>query len=223
MHVPTFHIYYLTFTFLLGSLMTRAQHEIPSDTINLENKVIPEKVKEATLFALKQYPELADTPIEFRFTKNISKSFMQAQPRFRGVVKNKSKRGYIVKITPALQLLNEQIRVENLPHDVLIGWIGHELGHLLDYQNRSGMGMIFFGCGYVFSRKYKVAAEKRADVNAIEHGLGEYIHATKQFIVNHADIPESYKEHIKKYYMTPEQVMEIINEIAQEENPVDAN
>lgn len=201
----------LSFCFLFSSVIAHAQVDLIPDSIDAtRNKIIPDKIKEATVYALKHYPELLDTPIEFRFTKNITKSFMQAQPKVGGLFRNKKKRGYLIKITPELQLQNESIPVEDLPLEVLIGWIGHELGHVLDYKNRSGMGLIGFGFGYVFSGKYKTAAERRADMNAIGHFLGENIYATKQFIMEHAHIPTAYKEHIQKYYMSPEQVMEII-------------
>ncbi len=201
----------LSFCFLFSSLVAHAQVDLIPDSLNAsKNKIIPEKLKEATIFALKHYPELLDTPIEFKFTDNITTSFMQAQPKFGGLFRSKKKRGYIIKITPALKLQNENIPVEDLPFDVLVGWIGHELGHILDYKERSGIGMMRFGFGYVFSGKYKTAAERRADMNAIGHFLGQNIYATKQFIMDHAHIPIAYKEHIQKYYMSPEQVMEII-------------
>lgn len=207
----------LFISIFLHSYMSHAQPNSTSDSLFLKNKIIPDKIKEATVYALNQYPELAETRIEFRFTKNISKSFMQAQPKFKGVFKNKKNRGYLIKITPSLQLLKEQIPVEELPMDVLIGWIGHELGHVLDYKQRSGLGMVGFGVGYIFSGKYKVSAEKRADMNAIQHGLGKHIHTTKNFIVNNARIPLAYKKRIQKFYMSPDQVMEIIDELAKNE------
>lgn len=213
-------IFRLSFIFIL--LCSSIAHAQLDSAVNCsKNKIIPDEISEATLFALQQYPELADTRIEFRFTKNNSKSFMQAQPKFKGVFKNKKNRGYLVKITPDLQLVDETIPVEALPLDVLIGWIGHELGHVLDYQQRTGMGMVGFGCRYVCSRKYKISAEERADMNAIEHGLGSYVLRTKQFIVDNADIPKTFKNHIEKYYMSPEQVIEIIDQLANSETPQD--
>ena len=38
-----------------------------------------------------------------------------------------------------------------------------------------------------------------------------YILKTKNFILNHADITPIYKARIKKYYLSPEEIMELVN------------
>lgn len=190
-----------------------ANGEVSTDSINYaKNKNIPDIIREEVLIALSHYPELADTRIDFVFRKDILKSFMQAQPKWYGIFQGKRRRRYIVKITPALQLKNKSIPVEELPTDALVGWIGHELGHIMDYETRTGVGLIRFGIGYLTSEKYLKKAEQTADLFAINHQLGSEILSTKHFILKHADIPLAYKERIRRLYMSPEEVMEHIDE-----------
>ena len=53
-------------------------------------------------------------------------------------------------------------------------------------------------------------AERNADTFAVEHGMKDYILETKNFILNHAEIDESYKLRMKKFYLSPEEIMDIV-------------
>src|SRR5690625_4767656 len=99
----------------------------------------------------------------------------------------------------------------------MIGWLGHELGHVMDYRSRSGFGMMIFGLRYLYSKNYLKEAERRADSFAIRHGMGNYIIATKNFILNHSDISEKYKDRIRRLYLSPEEIMEMVNTMEPEE------
>ncbi|MDX1463864.1 MAG: hypothetical protein R3359_12465 [Marinirhabdus sp.] len=178
--------------------------------INLENKVIPESIKEKALIALSHYPELKDTAIEFRFKDKIRKSTMQAQPTYASFLTSRKNRSYIILISRKIQIEDESFTVSDIPSDVLIGWLGHELGHVMDYRGRSGIGMIIFGLKYLFSGSHIKEVERAADTYAIEHGMGEYILKTKNFVLDNASFSERYKEKLRKLYMSPEEVMQLI-------------
>ncbi|WP_339610759.1 hypothetical protein [uncultured Planktosalinus sp.] len=184
-----------------------------NDTNFLKNKVIPESILKEVTIALSHYPELADTPIEFKFKTNIKKSFMQAQPRFMDVFKNKKKRAYFVMMSESVTIEGEVFTVAEVPTDVLIGWIGHELGHIMDYRERSGFNMIVFGVRYLFSNGFIKEAERTADTFAVNHGMGNYILATKDFILNHSSLSDNYKNRIKSLYMSPEEIMVLVDEL----------
>lgn len=64
----------------------------------------------------------------------------------------------------------------------MIGWIGHELGHVMDYQERSGLNLLVFGIKYLTSNGFIKEAERAADTFAVNHGMSDYILATKDFI-----------------------------------------
>jgi len=187
------------------------------DTLKFENKIVPDEIWRETYVALSHYPELKDTPIEFKFKKKIQKSFMQAQPKLSGLLKNKKRRSYYVMISEHIKIEDEIFDVKNVPSEVLIGWIGHELGHIMDYRERSAANMVWFGIKYLMSKKYIQEAERAADTYAVNHGLGKYIIATKDFILNHTHLADSYKARIKKLYLSQEEIMVLINEIEEED------
>ena len=184
-----------------------------SDSLDLTNKIIPEAILAETKIALSHYPELSDTPIEFRFKKKIKKSFMQAQPKFSGIFKKKKNRAYYVMISENFNIEGEEFSIKEVPSDVLIGWIGHELGHVMDYQERSGFNLIQFGIGYLTSKRFIKEAERAADTFAVSHGMGDYILATKDFILNHANLSEVYKDRIRRLYLSPEEILLLVEEL----------
>lgn len=176
------------------------------------NKVIPNQLREEILCALAYYPELIDTHIEFRFSNRIRNSVMLAQPRLSTMWKPKAERGYVIKMNTRFRLGGDHLKIETLPRDVLIGWVGHELGHVMDYLHRNAFEMLKFGIGYSFSRKYIMGAERAADTYAVEHGLASKIIAAKNFILDHAKIPKRYKAKIRRLYLSPDDIMLLVEE-----------
>ena len=174
-----------------------------------QNKEIPELLNTEIVKALSYYPALQDVPIQFRLKENVRGSLMQAQPHLKSFLYGR--KGYIINISKYLNITGQKMRIQDLPEDVLVGWIGHELGHIMDYIGRSFFGMVKFGFGYLFSHKFILGAEREADLYAIKHGLADNIIAAKNFILNHATLPKWYIEKIRRFYMSPEEVLELAN------------
>jgi len=191
--------------------------------MNFTNKEIPLTIKDQVEVALSYYPQLKDTPIAFRFKKEIKKSTMQAQPAFKSIFKGKKNRAYVILISEKFHIEDEEFSILNVEDDVLIGWIGHELGHVMDYRDRSTLGMISFGLKYLFSSAHIQEVERAADTFAVKHGMYQYILATKNFILNNTSISPKYKNRIRKLYMSPEEIMELVNhlDIAEVEQKVE--
>ncbi|WP_246539185.1 hypothetical protein [Litoribacter ruber] len=192
------------------------------DTVDVEklaeNKVIPEEIKEVTLRALAHYPELEDVEIHFELLDNIKGNVMQAQPKFGSLLFNsKANRKYRIKISRQLELDDEWLPIEEVPDNVLLGWIGHELGHVMDYIDRSRFGMIVFGVRYVTSNNFVTKAEITADSHAIASGLGNYLVDTKNFILSNDRLPEDYRNKIRELYMSPGEIMTLV-EVEEEED-----
>ena len=199
-------------TYLIQPILYFSLYMIPTQNINLDNKIIPESIEKEVLEALSFFPELYDTPIEFKFKDKIKKSTMQAQPKFSSILSSKENREYIILISRSIQIDHKDFTMKDIPSDVKVGWFGHELGHIMDYRNRTNLGMIIFGMKYLFSPNAIREIERTADTYAIAHGMGDYILKTKDFILENADISENYKARIRRLYISPEEVMEIINE-----------
>ena len=173
---------------------------------------IPEDIRANVRTALSFYPELDSTTIEFCFKKNIKKSTMQARPTFVSFFKRRKNRKYLILISETFKIADKEFLTRHIPDDIFIGWIGHELGHIMDYQNRNKGNLVWFGIKYLLSKNSIVEAERCADSFAVKHGMEDYILKTKDFILNHADIAQSYKDRIAKYYLSPEEIMELVEE-----------
>ncbi len=184
--------------------------ETEDATLNLKNKVIPEEIYDEAVLALNHYPELWDAEIIFQFKDNIKKSTMQAQPTWASFFRSRKKRSYIILISRNILIDQDELKFSDVPNDVVTGWLGHELGHVMDYRERSGFGMLIFGIKYLYSGAHIREVERTADVYAITHGMGTYILKTKNFILEHANISELYKERLRSLYMSPEEVMHML-------------
>lgn len=182
-----------------------------SSMTNYAQIQFPNSIEKEVKTALDFYPELSDVSIEIKFKKNIKKSTMQAQPRFSSFFKSKEYRGYVILISEKFKISDKEFATKDIPSDILIGWIGHELGHIIDYQNRSKLNLIWFGLKYVLSDNHIIEAERAADTFAVANGMESYILKTKDFILNNAEITPSYKLRIVKYYLSPEEIIDIVN------------
>jgi hypothetical protein len=172
--------------------------------------IIPDSIKEEALVALSYYPELKNTGIEFKFKKNIKKSIMQAQPSFLSLFRSKENRSYKILISENFEIEGEKFDTKDIPKNVMIGWLGHELGHVMDYRDRNSFNLIWFGIKYLLSDDSIRIAERAADSHAISKNMDDYILATKDFILNNTSLSEVYKARIKKYYLSPEEIMIIV-------------
>ena len=181
--------------------------------MNYTNKEIPLSIKDQVEVALTYYPQLKDTPIAFRFKKEIKKSTMQAQPTYASIFKSRKNRAYVILISEKFHIEEEIFSILDVEDDVLIGWIGHELGHVMDYRDRSTLNMISFALKYLFSTAHIQEVERAADTYAVKHGMYQYILATKNFILNNTSISPKYKNRIKRLYMSPEEIMELVNHL----------
>lgn len=179
---------------------------------NMTHKIIPDKIKEEATMALSHYPDLKNTAVEFVIKPSLKTSFMKAQPVFSTLLHPAKKRKYKIFISQDFVVEDKKISLDEVPKNVLIGWLGHELGHVMDYKNRSGINLIGFGLKYLVSGKRIREAERVADSYAVSSGMGDYILATKNFILNHADFSDVYKNRIKRLYVSPDEILELIAE-----------
>jgi hypothetical protein len=200
--------------YIMSSMITGATAGVAQDLSSFAlNKRIPAVIEKNVLIALSHYPQLKNTRITFRFQKNIRGSVMQAQPVFRTLMRRKSKRSYRINISSTFRLTHTITPIHQLPDEIMIGWIGHELGHIMDYESRSNTGMIAFGYNYLRSGVYVRGVEEIADTYAVNHGLAPYIIATKRFILDHAELPKAYKEKIARLYLSPDDIVEQVRKL----------
>ncbi len=157
---------------------------------------------------LAEYPELADHPVYLRKLP-MRYSTMRAQPVINWQFFRRATRHYRIDFSSHLDV-TEHVKVRELPREVVVGWFAHELGHVVDYLDRPWRGMIAFGLGYALWSRYMREAEKRADSIAVDHGFGAEVLATKRYLINHATLPSHYKQRLRKFYLSADELEALI-------------
>ncbi len=178
-----------------------------------KNKQIPKVIAIQILMALSHYPELKDTHIRFLFTQKLKGSIMAARPVIRTLLGPRNKRIYDILISPVFKLQHAIEPIHQVEDDVLVGWIGHELGHIMDYERRNTWSVAKFGLLYWLSKRYVRKAERIADTFAVNRGMGHFILATKQFILGHSGLSTRYKNKIARLYLSPDDIVKLVKEL----------
>lgn len=187
---------------------------IKTDTETID-KEIPNVIRHEVLTALAHYPELKTTRIRFKFTRSLKGSIMAARPQVGTLFGTRKNRTYDVLISPVFKLQNSIEPIHQVDPKVLIGWIGHELGHIMDYEQRSTFGIARFGLLYWLSKTYIRKAERVADTFAVHRGMAPYILATKDFILSHSGLSQKYKDKIARLYLSPDDIVQVVEEMQQ--------
>lgn len=212
--IKNFFVPIMVIPFLMGSWSCAAKRNFEEQGVTYQSKkIIPNNILEEAKIALSHYPELDDVEIEFKYKGNIKNSFMQAQPKFANLFKGKKERSYIVLMSSKFLIENEEFSMADVPSEVLVGWLAHELGHIKDYLDKSALELVIFGARYVTSDNFIKKAERTADTHAINKGMGHYIFATKDFILNHSHLSDSYKRRKARLYLSPEAILVLVNEM----------
>lgn len=168
----------------------------------VSNKEVMQAYELEIYMALMHYPELKDTKIVIK-SKKLN-STMVARPKGLNVFRRKGKRKYIIYInnTPSVK-----VPVDSVSFNAKIGVIGHELGHVLDYDNKSSLRIIANGFGYS-SKKFRAKFERATDQRTIDHGLGWQCRDWSYYVYHYENTPPKYLEYKKKVYMSWEEIEE---------------
>lgn len=186
--------------------------------ISFENMEEPH-MQQCFFRALHHFPELKKRRITIR-KKDTGGATMNAQPFVNLDLFRRKKRQYLIGVNPIIKVDNET-QIEDVPEDALTGWFAHELGHVIDYLDRSGWDLLYFGLMYWTSEHFRIGAERKADVHAIGHGCSDYILSTKKFILEHSDLSNAYKTRIEKYYLSPEELTMMVDTPDDEKAKID--
>lgn len=179
---------------------------------NKTNKTIPPELQKPIEEALSYFPELNNYTIEFKFRKKLKNRVMQAQPKIKTLFRNKSKRHYKIAMSRNLAMKDTLMTLIQLPHDILVGWFAHELGHIMDYKDRSSFNLIGFGINYLTSTPFLKKSEKRADLLAANNGCAQELIKTKRFILFNSKFTKEYKNKIKELYPSPDEITALLQE-----------
>jgi hypothetical protein len=171
------------------------------------NKSIPKEIELECLTALSYYPKLKNISIIFKFGK-IS-STMVSRPKPGSIFRNNNKREYQVIIRKK-GTSKKGLEWSELSFNSLVGWIGHELAHIINYHHRAFGGILFMGMRYAFPQ-FRRRMERFTDQLTIKNDLGYALYEGTEYTLNSANISESYKKRIKKFYLSPAEIKKYIS------------
>jgi hypothetical protein len=171
------------------------------------NKTLPAELELECLVALSFYPELKNTAIEFRFGK--SNFTMTSKPKFNCILMDKHRREYVVTIEKPGSSKNN-IEWSELTFNAIVGWIGHELGHIVHYSHKTNTGVAFIGVKYAVPG-YRRKMERFTDQIAVQHDLGYALYEGVDYTMNRSYATEHYKKCQQKYYLQPEEIIDRIH------------
>ena len=152
------------------------------------------------------YPELQNNRVIFK-SANISSS-LNARPTILSLLfRRRSKRTYVIRINASKK--DSIVTLDEVPQQAVVGVIGHEFCHVLDYHTKSFWGVLGRGFAYM-TRKVKGNFEKEIDSIAISRGFGEGLYLWSDHVLNHSDASARYKEYKRAVYYRPEEIRELI-------------
>lgn len=165
------------------------------------------RLKLAFYVALQHYPELQHKKISLKL-KSIN-STMQAQPSPNFIVKRKIKRGYSIFVNNNSDLTG--LDYTELSFNGLVGWIGHEFAHLIDYSSMNNRELLGFITAYIFDKRTMRKTERQADKETIKRGLGIQLLDGVAFFEKNKKVSKRYRKRKKKNYLSEEEIIVDIN------------
>lgn len=189
-----------------SSVVFNEEDNLPSNFFN--NKYIPEGIKTECKYALEHFPELAGVSINFKYRS--SKFTMQTLPKMSFLYRKRSKRQYTIIVNNNAKFYTG-MDYNELSQKAKIGWIGHELSHIVDFQERNVLGIIRVGVYYGKS-KFRRRLERKVDDLTIQHGLGEELFDGVDYMLNSSAASENYKKNFVKHYLSLKEIRTRIKE-----------
>ncbi len=167
-----------------------------------KNKVIPPHLEATFYEALAHYPELKETYLIVVETKFYGiQHTLRSYPPLLSLPNKRKDRVYPVVINTTKGIPNS---FYDLTKEEQKGILVHELGHTLDYSQRTSFAIIGFTCNWLV-KSFIPKLERAIDRTAISRGCGrELFHYRKNVI---ATTPPELAAYLKETYMGPEEIM----------------
>jgi hypothetical protein len=170
-------------------------------------KKLPPGFEYQALEALSHFPELRQTPVEFRL--KASRMTAKTRPTWISAFLPKTSRTYVVTISNQTIPILNPILLGSLPPEAQVGLLGHELSHVSDFSQKSTLRS-FRDLANHLSAHWLDKMEYHTDWIAIQHGLGNNLKAWSSFIRDTFHV---------KYWRGSGHVMDKNNQIERYMNP----
>lgn len=179
-----------------------------SHRLRTYKKSIPEKYSLAFYKAILHYPELDSTCIVVKEAK--IKASLNARPTPLSLVfRKRENRKYVIRVN--IKKVDSVVLFSDASFNAQVGVFGHELGHLVDYNQRSFGGVLKRLFSYS-NIEGKERYEKEIDSITIQAGLGEELYAWSYFVLQESNGTEKYKTYKRQVYLEPEEIKALLND-----------
>jgi len=177
-----------------------------------QNKELLKEYELQTLSALSYYPELSEENI--RFTYGAINSTAQTTVTVGSILKKINKQ-YIIIINNDLKKTG--LLLSDASFNEQVALIGHELAHVVDFQDRGFFDMVWWGISYLIV-KQRTRIEIRADLTTIRHGLGWPLYQWADFVLNHSSANRRYLKMKRTKYLQPNEMLEYMKKYENSNN-----
>ena len=180
------------------------------------NKKIPEKFTLQINTALQYYPTLKHTHIAFVYKKTHTP--LAAAPTFWSVFRKKSKRKYIITISSESTNFLNKIILDSLNFNAQIGVLGHEISHILEFEDKKGV--FFMGLVLRYASKKAIDRfEYNTDKRCIAQGLGYQLLAWSEDVRHKLNVTSFNRSNSsnmmqRERYMHPQTIKKFMSEMA---------
>lgn len=176
----------------------------------LTNKKVPADFEHSILAALMYFPDLERTHINFK--KRSLTTTMAALPTVGSIFRKRENRRYSILINYKKNKRKAPL-IENVPFEARVGVLGHELGHIVDYNRKSFIRIIGNGIAYSVSNGFRRNLEHKIDQITINRGLGEGLYAFRLYIEEEAKTTERYRRFKENIYLSSSEIVKMIESL----------
>ena len=170
----------------------------------------PPGLEKQILYALSYFPDLEKTKIRFKLNKSTG-GIIATRPTVGSLLRRSSKRTYIVFISDSIKGRTMPM-FANSDVNGQVGILGHELCHIVYFNNSTGFGLLGLAISHV-SKKYMDRFEYNTDSMDIVRGLGYqliawniYLHKKFSQMRTQSGTTPAPPAGLNKRYMSVEQI-----------------
>jgi len=156
--------------------------------------------------ALLKYPELQNVKLKFVSVEK-SKLAHQALPYTFSIFRSRKNRKYKIIIASDQCGELDSTLFKNLDYKSQVGVLAHELAHILDYVNSSGIRIITKGISYKLSKKFRKSYERKTNIEAMRRGFTQEILSWSNEVYTYLD-----RDGRGDYYHSPLEIRQIISQ-----------
>ncbi len=172
-------------------------------------KELPEGFELQTLLALRHFPELKNTHINFIVKKALIP--LASRPSLISLLRQREKRIYRVIISDQSLPQMDAVLLKNLPFNAQVAIIGHELAHAVEYETMNSHQLSAIGLLY-FSGSFRASMEKGTDRRTIEHGLGWQLLEYAEHVRKVSGTNDRQTDFMDRFYMNPQEIRALMDQ-----------